>query len=95
MDSELKRQLIAQSWQMHQLVEQAYLDVSAKQGDELWQEKQRVLLADMALHLLQTALDPNEIALDKLRNNLYSIMTISDQFIPSAQLGSAKEAIYK
>ncbi|AQS36657.1 hypothetical protein Sps_01491 [Shewanella psychrophila] len=95
-------ELIAQSWKMHSLVEQAYLDNPAVQGDEAWLNKQRLLLADMALHLLQTSLSTGDVdgelakPLDKekLRNNLFSIMTISEQFIPDVGLKEAKEKIY-
>ena len=59
-----------------------------------WLDKQRLLLADMAIHLLQTALKPGEIELDKLRNNLHAIMTISDGFLPHAGLKEARSTIY-
>jgi hypothetical protein len=48
----------------------------------------------MAIHLLQTAINPGNIELDKLRNNLYAILTISDQFLPHADLKKATEKIY-
>ena len=49
----------------------------------------------MALHLLQTSLKPGDIALDKLRNNIHAIHTISDQFLPHAELKQATEKIYE
>lgn len=52
-------------------------------------ERQRMLLADMATHLLQTALKPGPIELDKLRNNLHAILTISVRFLPGAGLKGA------
>jgi len=52
-------------------------------------------LADMALHLLQTALNSGEIELDKLKNNLHSILTISDQFLPNAGLKDSTEKLYQ
>ncbi|WP_267877645.1 tyrosine-type recombinase/integrase [Massilia frigida] len=36
----------------------------------------------MALHLLQTALRDGELSADELKKNLYSILTLSGQFIP-------------
>ena len=48
----------------------------------------------MAIHLLQTALKPGEIELDKLRNNLHAVLTISDQFLPQAGLKQATANIY-
>ena len=93
MTEEQKQALIAQSWQMHEIVEQCYLnDPSVKGNDPA--EKQRLLLADMALHLLQTALNPGEIKLDKLTNNLHSIMTIADQYLPDAELVKATDKLW-
>ena len=95
MKQEQKDKIIATSWQLHSQVEKAYMENSATKVDESWHEKQRLLLADMALHLLQTALNPNEIKLDKLQNNLHAILTISDQFLPHAELKAATEKLYK
>ncbi len=87
--------IIEISWELHSQVETSYLDNQAKQGDEKWLEKQRILLADMALHLLQTSINPGEIELDKLRNNLHAILTISDRFLPKADLKKATEKLYE
>jgi hypothetical protein len=94
MNEQDKTKLLAQSWQMHDLVEQAYLNNPTAKGDDLWLEKQRILLADMALHLLQTALNPGDIQTDKLTNNIHSILTIADQFLPHAELAKAREKLY-
>ena len=48
----------------------------------------------MAIHLLQTALKPGEIELDKLQNNLHAILTIADPFLPHAGLKQATANIY-
>ncbi|EAR00066.1 hypothetical protein [Maribacter sp. HTCC2170] len=48
------------------------------QNDDAWLEKLRLLLAAMALHLLQTSFNPKEIKLDRLRDNLHAILTIAD-----------------
>lgn len=94
MTEQQKQHIIATSWQLHGLVEQDYLALHAVEGDKDWQEKQRVLLADMALHLLQTALNPGPLAQEKLKNNLYSILTISEQFLPKAALAQAKQQLF-
>ena len=94
MNEDKKLELIATSWKMHADVENAYLANPASQADENWHDKQRILLADMALHLLQTALSPGEISQEKLRNNLNAILTISDHFLPDAELKSATEKLY-
>lgn len=87
--------IIETSWELHSQVEASYLDNQAKQGDEEWLEKQRMLLADMALHLLQTSIHPDEIELDKLRNNLHAILTITNRFLPNADLKKATEKLYE
>ncbi|MCW8875581.1 MAG: hypothetical protein OQK51_00875 [Kangiellaceae bacterium] len=89
-----REKIIKTSWEIHAQVESHYLSLKAKKGDEEWLEKQRVLLADMALHLLQTALKPGDIELNKLRNNLNSILVISDQFLPDADLRLAADKLY-
>ena len=90
-----KQKLIDISWQLHAQVETAYAQSKAVEGDSNWLEKQRYLLADMALHLLQTAMKPEEIELDKLRNNLHAILTIADRFLPGAELKKATEKLYE
>lgn len=82
-------------WEIHGAVEEAYLAHSAsKQSPVAWKEKQRLLLGDMAIHLLQTALRPGDIELDKLKNNLHAILTISDRFLPEAELKRATEKLF-
>ncbi|WP_440056468.1 hypothetical protein ACSLBF_20405 (plasmid) [Pseudoalteromonas sp. T1lg65] len=90
-----RNKLIKTSWELHSLVENSYLSNSATQSDEEWLEKQRILLADMAIHLLQTAVKPGNIELDKLRNNLHSILTITDQFLPHSELKKATDKLYE
>jgi len=89
-----RQQIIQTSWEIHNTVEMAYLKLNTTKGNDDWLEKQRVLLADMALHLLQTALNPGELELDKLKNNLHSILTISDQFLPNVKLKETTEKLY-
>ena len=95
MKDAVKLDLIKTSWELHDQIETAYLNHSAKRGDSEWLEKQRLLLADMALHLLQTSMKPGEIKLERLRDNLHAILTISDQFLTHADLKKATEKLYK
>lgn len=94
MTKEERLDIVRVSWELHSMVEASYLDNPAKPGDEQWLEKQRILLADMALHLLQTSISPGAIELEKLRNNLFSILTITDQFLPEADLKNATKKLY-
>lgn len=96
MDDLTRAELIRTGWEMHGVVEDALLRHPAIKGTGAdWLDKQRLLLADMAIHLLQTALEPGEIELDKLRNNLHAILTIADQFLPHAELKDATTNIYR
>jgi hypothetical protein len=98
MDENKRSELIQTAWEMHRAVEESYLGHSAtsREGRHKgeWLEKQRLLLADMAIHLLQTAIKPGAIELEKLKNNLHAILTISDEFLPLAELKKATEKIY-
>jgi hypothetical protein len=76
------------------LTEQSYAQNLAKRGDPEWAEKQKVLLTDMALHLLQTALKDGELSEDGLKRNLFSILTISDQFIQGHDLKAFADKLY-
>jgi hypothetical protein len=83
-DDATRARLIAAGWGIHAAVEESIFSGSA---DPL--ERRRLLLADMAIHLLQTAIRPGDIELDKLRNNLHAILTLSDSFLPDVGLKAA------
>jgi hypothetical protein len=87
--------IIKASWKLHDIVESGYLANGAVKNSPEWLEKQRLLLADMALHLLQTSVKPGDIDLEKLTNNLHAILTITDQFLPHAGLKQATESLYE
>ncbi|MDY6929912.1 MAG: hypothetical protein SWN10_22835 [Pseudomonadota bacterium] len=94
MNTSQRQAIIDTSWDIHSQVESAYFEHPAGKGDDAWHDKQRLLLADMALHLLQTAIKPGDLPLDKLQNNLHAILTISDQFLPQAGLKHATDTLY-
>ena len=56
-----RKTIIDRSWELHQIMETSYLEHLAKKGDEDWLEKQRILLADMAIPLLQTSIKSGDI----------------------------------
>ena len=89
-----KLEVIKTSWELHSEVEASYLNHPASRGDTEWLDKQRFLLADMALHLLQTAIKPGEINLERLKDNIHAVLTISDQFLPNAELKKATDKLY-
>lgn len=94
MDALVKKEILAMSRTAHALTESSYQMDFAIKGDTGWADKQRVLLADMALHLIQTALRDGELAEDDLKRNLFSILTISDQFIPGQGLKAVADGLY-
>ena len=98
MDDKRRGDLMKMGWEIHSEIEESYRQHPAVKGDGHargdWLEKQRLLLADMAIHLLQTAIKPGNVELHSLQNNLHAILTISDQFLPHAKLKKATERIY-
>ncbi len=82
MDEVTRQAIAALGREAHDLTEAAYRQDPAVRGGAGWPDKQRLLLADMALHLLQTALRDGPLPPEELKRNLYAILTISDQFLP-------------
>lgn len=94
MDEEQKKQILAMSHIAHVWTETSYQHNLATRGDPAWTEKQRLLLADMALHLLQTSLRDGPLVSETLRRNLFSILTISDQFLEGHDLKKFADTLY-
>ncbi|UUZ53620.1 hypothetical protein LP419_33690 [Massilia sp. H-1] len=93
MNPDTRAQILALSKQAHDLTESAYTADPASKGQPGWSDKQRILLADMALHLVQTALREGPVDTGKLQNNLYSILTIGAPFLPEKTLAAYADAI--
>lgn len=91
LDAAIRNEIIVLGGKAHDLTESAYRHHASRRGESDWMEKQRILLADMALHLLQTALSDGELSADELKKNLYSILTVSDQFIPACGLKASAD----
>lgn len=94
MKASIKQEIIAMSRAAHTMTETAYQQHSAVRGDPAWADKQRILLADMALHLLQTALHDGELSEDHLKRNLYAILNIADQFVEGHDLKVVADGLY-
>ena len=94
MDELVRNEILLMSKKAHALTESSYQQDSSKAGDPDWAEKQRILLADMALHLLQTALSDGELSEAHLRRNLFSILTVSDQFVDGYDLKTIADGLY-
>ncbi len=94
MDEVVRREIFSMSRVAHDLTERSYQADPSKSGDVDWPEKQRILLADMALHLLQTALREGALSKDDLKRNLFSILTISEQFVDGHDLKLFADTLY-
>ena len=94
MDKAAKEEILSQSRIAHRLTEASYQQDTSKRGDAGWADKQRILLADMALHLLQTSLRDGEISTEDLKRNLFSILAISDQLMPGHDLKAVADELY-
>ncbi len=94
MDTTIKQEILSMSRVAHAMTETAYQQHSAVRGDPAWSDKQRILLADMALHLLQTALHEGTLSAAQLKRNLYAILTISDQFVEDQDLKAAADTLF-
>lgn len=93
LNSVQKKQLIDLTWQIHGQVEQGYLDDKSTKQDQGWQEKRRLLLADMAIHLLQTALKPDALDQQKLQDNLYAVLTVADDLLEGVDVKAVAQKL--
>jgi len=90
-----REQILQLGAQAHDWTEHHYRSLPALKGTPDWPEKQRILLADMSLHLLRTALISGEIDRAELRRNLYAILSIADQFLPEHELKAVADQLYR
>ena len=94
MDEAIRNEIVALGRKAHDLTEAAYRQHASTRGGPGWADKQRILLADMALHLLQTALRDGDLPEDELKRNLYAILTVSDQFMPGYGLKASADQLH-
>lgn len=94
MDDATRKEILSLARSAHDLTETSYQQNLSMRGDAGWAEKQRMLLADMALHVLQTAMKDGELSEEGLKRNLFSILTISDQFIQGHDLKAVADKLY-
>ncbi|WP_090442282.1 hypothetical protein [Duganella sp. CF458] len=94
MNDVVRNEILSLGRAAHDLTESTYQANQSKRGEPGWGEKQRILLADMALHLLQTALKEGELSEEGLKRNLFSILTISDQLVPGLEMKSVAGRLY-
>jgi hypothetical protein len=73
--------------QAHALTESA----AVASGDPI--ARKQFLLADMALHLVQAALRPQQPVPAELKRYLFSVLTVSDAFVPDVDLKAMAEVL--
>lgn len=95
MNDDIRQDILAMGQRAHSLTETAYQQHPATKNDPDWLSKQGILLADMSLHLLQTALHQETVSSEELKRNLYSILTISEQFLPEHGLKECADRLYQ
>jgi hypothetical protein len=77
----------------HASVEAFYPETPVYKNTPDWEEKRRLLLADLSLHLAQDALKGESINERSLKNHLFAILKISGEFFPEGEYEKAAAAL--
>jgi hypothetical protein len=77
----------------HRIIEEGHQELRPLKGERVKLDQRRFLLADMACHLVQDALNHEVLDENSLKNRLYAILTISDDFLPGKDLKLKAEAL--
>ena len=88
-----KKEVLAYVNKAHSLIEKLYLQDPAVKETPEWLNKLRLLLADLALHLVQAAVAGEQMRPDLLKRYLYSILTIAQDYLPEINLNSTAEQL--
>src|SRR5687768_6590158 len=92
MNNEERKAILELVSQAHHKVEKEYLAHPATKMDPEWLDKRRLLLADLGLHLVQASVqEKRDIGL--IKRYLYSILTISNDLVPEAELSLTAEKL--
>lgn len=91
MNSENRKEVLQLVDAAHARVEAFYPDAPVYRQTPEWEEKRRLLLSDLSLHLAQDALKGESINGSSLRNHLFAILTICDEFFPDENYRKAAE----
>ena len=81
-----RKRILEHALQAHSLAEQCYLEHTAAKGSPEWLHKRRYLLADLSLHMVHAALEKDSADPELIKRYLYSILTISNDFLPGLSL---------
>jgi len=75
----------------HKISEDTYVKLQVKSGSKPTLEQRQFLLADMGCHLIQDAMSDDIMNSQSLKNRLYAILTICDNFLPESDLKTKAE----
>lgn len=81
--------------QILQLVSQAHslTEQGAVTESDYW-ERKKLVLADLSLHLAQTALRSGPLNTQELQRQLFSVLTLANGFLPAVDLKPTAEALF-
>ena len=82
MNLENRKELLRLVDGAHATLETYYPETAVSRDTPEWEEKRRLLLADLSLHLAQDALKGEHINSSSLKNHLFAILKISGEFFP-------------
>ena len=83
---ERKKKILELIDEAHHTIEGAHQELRALEGAKGKTERQRFILADMACHLVQDAIDKETMNIESLKNRLFAILTVCDEFLPEKDL---------
>ena len=70
----------------HHLIEEGHQELRLLKGEQATLKQRQFLLADMACHLIQDAMSDDLMNSQSLKNRLFAILTICDDFLPGKDL---------
>ncbi|RKE95291.1 hypothetical protein [Ichthyenterobacterium magnum] len=77
----------------HKIIEDGYHDLRQPKDEQATNQQRQFLLADMACHLIQDAMRDDITNSESLKNRLYAILTISDDFLTKKELKPLAQTI--
>jgi hypothetical protein len=81
-----KQNILKLTEEAHKIAEETYRGLRANAASKSTLEQRQFLLTDIACHLIQDAMSDNIMNSQSLKNRLYAILIISDNFLPDKKL---------
>ena len=93
MNSENRKDILKLVDAAHARVESHYPETPVYKETPEWEEKRRLLLSDLSLHLAQDALKGDSIDGASLRNHIFAILKICGEFFADENYRKAAELV--